>query len=439
MTYQKMLWLALLCAVGLFKIAFASAQRPMNVILIMADDVGYECFTANGGQSYATPHFDKLAEQGIRFTNAFSNPICTPSRLKLMTGLYNTRNYTDFARLDRSQTTFAHMFQAKGYRTFVAGKWQLGQELDSPQHFGFDQSLLWQHVRGRTRGEENYDTRYSNPRFERNGEFIDYNDGEYGPQVLANAVCEFIERNQDQPFMVYYPMLLPHCPFVPTPDSEDWDADSLGSPSYKGDAAYFGDMMTAMDQLLGQIVAHLDDLGLRENTLIIFTGDNGTDRPIVSTWNGLQIEGKKGKIEDEGIRVPLVISMPGTIPQGLQSDALVEFSDFLPTFSEAAGLDMPAAYPGDGVSLWPVLQGKPGRVKPFVHIYFDRMTLIRNQAFAIRREWETAPFAFFDASKPYQWQPISPLRAEPVAEANRLYLESVARRLDAEGRDDSEF
>ena len=127
-------------------LAAAERSRP-NVILIMADDMGYEALSSNGSESCKSPNLDKLAAEGVRFTNCFSNPICTPSRVKIMTGQYNVRNYVKFGMLDRGQTTFAHQLKKAGYATAIAGKWQLGKQTDAPQHFGFEKSCLWQHTR----------------------------------------------------------------------------------------------------------------------------------------------------------------------------------------------------------------------------------------------------------------------------------------------------
>ena len=121
----------------------AKTQKQPNLILIMADDMGYECVRSNGGTSYNTPHLDELALTGARFEHCYSQPLCTPSRVKIMTGMSNFRNYVRFGVLDRKQTTFAHLLKKAGYATCIVGKWQLGQEVDSPQHFGFDQSCLW--------------------------------------------------------------------------------------------------------------------------------------------------------------------------------------------------------------------------------------------------------------------------------------------------------
>ena len=367
----------------------AHGAKP-NVVLIMADDMGYECISANGSEDYKTPNIDKLAAEGVRFEQCFSNAICTPSRVKIMTGLYNKRNFTKFAHMDRGQVTFAHLLKKAGYATAVAGKWQLGGQADSAQHFGFDQSCLWRHNAG--------GSRYPNPGLSINGKPVKYNNGEYGPDVCTDFICDFIEANKDKPFLAYYPMILPHCPFEPTPDSDDWDPKSPGSATYKGpgdDAMKkknFTDMVQYIDKLVGRIVRKLEALGIRDNTMIIFTGDNGTDTPIVTRWKGRNIAGAKGKPYDAGVRVPLVINWPGKIAPRVLKNELVEFSDFLPTLCEVSGAPLPEDYPGDGVSLWPVLSGTGGsggtggRVKEHVYIwYFRGWMMVRNQHFGVRR------------------------------------------------------
>ncbi|MCU0871898.1 MAG: sulfatase-like hydrolase/transferase, partial [Pirellulaceae bacterium] len=141
--------------------ADAAPQSKPNFILFMADDFGYECVTANGGQSYQTPNLDRLAAAGVRFEHCHVQPLCTPTRVQLMTGRYNVRNYVNFGTLPRSETTFAHLLKQAGYATGICGKWQLGREKDSPQHFGFDEACLWQHTRR--------PPRYANPGLEYDG------------------------------------------------------------------------------------------------------------------------------------------------------------------------------------------------------------------------------------------------------------------------------
>ncbi|MCA9204414.1 MAG: sulfatase-like hydrolase/transferase, partial [Planctomycetales bacterium] len=169
----------------------AEAKQP-NVILIMADDLGYETIGANGGTSYATPHLDALAQSGMRFEHCYVQPLCTPTRVQLMTGLYNVRNYIRFGYMDPDSTTFGNLFQRAGYSTCIVGKWQLGQDPQLPKKFGFDEHCLWQHVRR--------PPRFANPGLEVNGEIRDYDDGEYGPDLVNDYALDFLERHKDKPF-----------------------------------------------------------------------------------------------------------------------------------------------------------------------------------------------------------------------------------------------
>jgi arylsulfatase A len=368
-----------------------SALAQPNIILIMADDMGYEALSANGSESCKSPHLDKLAAKGIRFTNCFSNPICTPSRVKLMTGQYNVRNYVKFGMLDRGQTTFAHQLKKAGYITAIAGKWQLGKQTDAPQHFGFEKSCLWQHTRsGRSKEDgKSIDRRFVNPQLEFNGVEKDFTGGEYGPQVCTDFICDFIDKNRKKPFMVYYPMILTHCPFDPTPDSSDWDPKRLGSTTYKGDQndpqRHFRDMVAYADKAVGQIVAQLEKSGVRDNTLILFTGDNGTDKPIVTPWNGTKIVGGKGSMTDTGTRTPLIASWPAGIKKpGRVVDDLVEFTDMLPTLCEVTGAALPTKHPGDGASILPVLRDQADiRKKDWVYIWYRGQVMVRNKQYSL--------------------------------------------------------
>lgn len=446
----------LLASLVVLATAFAVNAKPNkpNIILIMADDLGYECIGANGCEDYQTPVIDKLAAEGVRFDQCFAQPLCTPSRVQIMTGQYNIRNYVGFGRLDRSQRSFANQLKEVGYATAIAGKWQLGEEPDAPQHFGFDQACLWKHlVRGKRKGTKT-DTRYPNPQLEINGKPVDYNNGEYGPDVCADFICDFIETNQGKPFFAYYPMILTHCPFDATPDSDDWDPQSPGSESYKGPGGYddkkrhFKDMVQYADKLVGQIVRKLETLGIRDDTMIIFTGDNGTDSPIKTTWNGQVIVGGKGAVSNTGTRVPLVINWPGQIAPAVQETELVDFSDFLPTLCEVAGAPLPENYPGDGVSLWPVLSGAGKRTKEHVYFWFNhapkqkKVTWVRNVDFGVLldRNKQTTTFQKFpgqfstetaqlDSASERERAVFSNLKKviEDMATIDTMYIEEPAR------------
>jgi arylsulfatase A len=410
--------------------AKADDPRPAaktNIILILADDLGYECIGANGGTSYKTPVLDDLAKTGMRFEHCYSQPLCTPSRVKLMTGIYNVRNYTTFGTLDRGQTTFANLLKQHGYATCIAGKWQLGDSPDAPQHFGFDEALLWQHTRSgrKTINGKQYDKRYENPCLEKNGVALDYQQGEYAPDLMVDAICDFIRQEKDQPFLVYYPMILTHCPFVPAPDSMDWDPESMGSPTYKGDAAYFGDMVSYMDRLVGRIVNEVDRLGIRDNTLILFTGDNGTDKPVVSELNGRSIAGGKGLMTDAGTRVPLIANWPDTISKGKISSDLVDFSDFFPTLCEVADITVPPALKIDGRSFLPQLKGQKGEPREWIYCWYSRdgktkvKEWARNQQYKLYRTGE-----FYDVSSDVlEEKPLNDL--PPEAQQVRTTLQQV--------------
>jgi len=430
----KLLPLLVLLSCGL--LASLAADKP-NIVLIMADDLGYECIGANGSTSYKTPNIDRIAGQGVRFENAFANPLCTPSRVKIMTGLYNVRNYVRFGLLPRGETTFAHQVKKVGYTTCIAGKWQLGNEADSPSHFGFDKSCLWQHtLRGNTRKLENnkrVDNRFSNPDMTIDGEVKQFRDGEFGPTICTDYICDFIEDNKDKPFCVYYPMILTHCPFIATPDSADWDPKFAGSPTYKGDAKYFGDMVTTMDKLVGRIDAKLTELGLSEKTLFIFTGDNGTDAPVVSKMGEQVVKAGKGKVEDNGTRVPFVAKWPGKIQTGAVSEDLVDFADLMPTICDITGAPLPEAYPGDGKSLMPELIGSPGvgaRGKDWVYFWYRGKTWARNHDYGLRLTSATGKQAakeeFFKyADQPFIQQELAVSELEGEAKAAYAKLSSV--------------
>lgn len=372
-----------------------AADRPPNVILIMADDFGFECVTANGGQSYSTPHLDRLAATGMRFENCHVQPLCTPTRAQLMTGLYNVRNYIDFGTLDPKATTFGNLLQRAGYATGIGGKWQLGQDKDLPQRFGFEDALLWQHTRR--------PPRYANPGLERNGAELDFNHGEYGPTLVNDFALDFITRHKDHPFFFYYPMILTHDPFQPTPDSAEWDPKARGE-EVKRQVKHFADMTAYMDKLIGQLVAKLEQLGLRENTLLLFVGDNGTGVSVTSRFKGQPYPGGKGTATARGTHVPLIANWPGKIPAGKVSADLVSSVDFLPTICEAAGVKV--TIPTDGRSFYPQLRGQRGQPREWLYSWYVRDG-------GPKPQWE---YAMTAAHKLYRDGRFFDLRADPFEE-----------------------
>lgn len=341
------------------------AQEPTrkpNVVLILADDLGYETIGANGGTSYKTPVLDQLAASGARFTHCYAQPLCTPTRVQLMTGRSNARNYISFGNMDPKAVTFGSLFQKAGYATCMAGKWQFGKDLKLPRTFGFDEYCLWQHTRR--------PPRYANPGLEINGVQKDYSKGEYGPDLVNDYALDFIARHKSKPFFLYYPMMLTHAPYQPTPDSSDWDPKAQGE-SVNHSPAHFGDMVTYMDKLIGKLVAKLDEQGLRDNTLLLFVGDNGTDAGTRSMMGDRVVIGKKGSTVNAGMHVPLIANWPGRIAKGTVCGDLVDTTDFLPTICEAAAVKTTDAEQLDGRSFFPQLCGEDGQPRPWIYAWYS--------------------------------------------------------------------
>ena len=354
-----------LCIIAMMICIMRNAQsEEPNIILIMADDMGQECLGTYGAKDYKTPNLDRLAEDGVKFNNCFATPLCSPSRVSIMTGKYNYRNYEEFLHINPDEITFGNLFRDAGYRTAIAGKWQLGKDASLPNHFGFDEHCLWQLTR--------LPSRYATPGLEVNGQPRDFKQ-KYGPDVCTEFVCKFIEENKHEKFLVYYPMILTHCPFEPTPKSADWNPDSPGSKTYKGKPKYFSDMVSHMDSIVARILKQLEASGVADKTLFLFTSDNGTDKPIVSKLDGRNVAGAKGKTIDDGCRVPLLALSPHLKGNNRVCNDLVDFSDFLPTLCDAAAISIPKDLKVDGVSFMSQIQGNPGRTKrDYVHIWYSR-------------------------------------------------------------------
>lgn len=358
----------------LFFIGFISCinkeiKQP-NIVLIMADDMGYECVGANGNTEYQTPNIDRLSESGLRFEHCYSQPLCTPSRVKIMTGKFNYRNYEDFGYLNPNQKTFGNLLQDAGYATCIAGKWQLNglnrnnannQDVNRPYLFGFDEYCLWQLNHPKMDGE-----RFANPLITKNGEDLPRNLESYGPQIFADYISDFIDRKAEQPFFVYYPMVLVHDPFVPTPDSPEW---SDPTRRYEKDTAYFKDMVEYTDKIVGQLETKLKERGVWENTLFIFTGDNGTHFSINSSTINGNVQGGKGFTKNTGNHVPFVFLWPEKM-KGLRTvKSIISFADILPTLCNAAGIDT-ATYKTDGKSILSLISGKEEKIQDEIFIHY---------------------------------------------------------------------
>jgi arylsulfatase A len=353
-------FLLFLFAAGNAAVAADPPKKP-NIVVILADDLGYECLGCNGGTSYKTPNLDKLASTGMRFKHCYVQPLCTPTRVQLMTGLYNVRNYSRFGQLDPGATTFANLLKKAGYATGMVGKWQLGNGFGGPKMFGFDEYCLWQLTRR--------PPRYANPGLEINGKEIDYKKGEYGPDLVSDYALDFLARKKDQPFFLYYAMMLPHPPFQPTPDSADWDPKAIGE-KVNDDKKHFADNIAYTDKLVGKLIAQLERHGLRDNTLVVFLGDNGTAGKVVSKMGDRTVTGAKGKTTSAGMHVPLIVNWPKVVAAGKVSGDLVDSTDFLPTICAAAGVPVPAELKIDGRSFLPQLRGAKGSPREWMYCWY---------------------------------------------------------------------
>jgi len=339
---------------------FARAERP-NILLFLADDLGCETLGCYGGTSYRTPHLDALARDGLRFRHAYSMAVCHPTRVCLMTGRYPFRlgnpRWGSFPRAAETQT-FAHAMKAVGYATAVAGKWQLallGKDRGQPYRLGFDEFCLFGWHEG---------ARYWDPWIWQNGVRRRDVGDRYGPDVYTEFLIDFMSRHREQPFVAFYSMALCH---DVTDDLKEPVPFKPGKDRYES----YTEMVEAMDERVGRLVAALERLDLRRDTLVLFIGDNGTpSRSILHVRDGklvresvssrmgdVVIPGGKGKLTDGGTHVPLIASWPARITTGRVTDALVDMSDFLPTFADLGAAAMPQGVDIDGRSFAPVLTG----------------------------------------------------------------------------------
>ena len=252
--------------------------RP-NIVLFLADDIGAECFGCMGGVSYDTHTIDSLARNGLFFPNMHAQPLSSPSRVQLMTGQYNDRNYVCFGYMNDDDPNFAQLARQAGYTNGMFGKWQLGRDRGMPTRLGWDEWCLFQlDVYKEFNGPTGTD-RYANCMMDNHGH---YEYSTYGPDGFEGAAFEFLDRQKEsgKPFLLYCSTPLVHTPHTPTPDSESWDMDFLGR--FGKDTSNFRDMVAYLDKKVGRMVRRLKENGQWDNTIFIFTSDNGTSTRIVS-------------------------------------------------------------------------------------------------------------------------------------------------------------
>ena len=431
--------IAVLAALGIAAAAHAqdtAETETPNIIVYLADDIGVEAFGSYGGTSYETPNLDRLAAGGIRFTRAYSMPLCTPTRVAFLTGKYNFRNYDNFGYLHTAERTIANYLQAAGYATAFSGKWQLGSGFQTPHLFGFDEYLVWQLEEG------DWWNRYKNPILTRNGESNRSREGAYGPDLFADFAMDFMERHRDRPFFLVFMDTLPHDPWQPTPDSPEYDTFDETSVN---DVKYFADNVRYQDKLVGRLIDELDSLGIRERTLVFFTSDNGAHSQVTSMTNRGAVQGDKGGSLDAAMHVPLIASWLGTVAPGQVRDDLVDVSDLFATIFEAGGVQIDnVRY--DGVSLYPTLtQAAPSpREWIFVDYYRSRtpgpdtvrggfgtpFRLVHDGRYKLYPDGR-----FFDfIADSREEHPLSEYELSPDARRAHEALSEVMTRMDAEVR-----
>lgn len=363
-------WLFLCGVLGLYPNDAQCAERP-NIVLIMADDFGFELLSAYGGESFDTPVLDKLARDGVVFNYCFACPLCTPTRVSIMTGKYNHRNYRQFGSFPRQdeERTFGNLLKDAGYATCIAGKWQLGNA--SPKKMGFEASMqcdswggYW--VPGNIRVNE---------------QKLPPGEPRYRPDIVCDFALDFVrgQAEGDRPFFLYWPMFLTHHPEEPSPDHPNKqliEECKRGEPNR--DEYVFPDMVTYMDKLIGRLVDTLDETGTRNNTMILFLGDNGTcggHPPVIR--NGKRFRsGGKGSMKDLGTRVPLIVNWRG-VTRGMSCDDLVDITDFYATFADAAGVSVPPTAGVDGHSFFPRIAGKRPSPRETAFVLFDRNDTVK--------------------------------------------------------------
>jgi len=386
----------------------APETRPPNIVLIVADDLGWTDLGVYGSGYYETPNVDRLAREGMRFSNAYANPNCSPTRAALLTGRYSPRtgiytvgsgargheqfrkmipaeNVTDLA-LD--EITFAELAKEVGYTTAHMGKWHMGKGEYLPVRQGFDLNAGGNDS-GSPRG--GYFAPYKNP------QLPDGPEGEHLTGRLAEEAVAFITKNKDAPFLLYLPFYAVHTPIQGRPDLiEKYEAKQpVGEHRHPTYAA----MVDAMDQAVGRVLATLDELGIADETAVLFYSDNGglggyaaagVDANIEVTSNA-PLRGGKGMLYEGGIRVPLIVRWPGVVTAGSVSDALVGSIDLRPTLAEMIGADkIGTGLPEreiDGASFLPVLQGQSGAARGPLYWHFPGYLEGRRNIGA----WRTTP------------------------------------------------
>jgi arylsulfatase A len=392
-------------AASLLPRAAHAAERQPNIVLMLSDDVGLGQLGCYGG-AFATPHLDQLATGGIRFDRCYSTPLCGPTRCQLLTGRYPFRtglitNQSHTAVSPEREKMIPTVLKAAGYATASVGKW--GQICLGPREWGFDEHLVF-------KGSGRFWASQS-PAYDVNGRERELGEREYLPDVMHDFAVDFVRRHRDRPFFLYYPLSHMHGPILPTPESRP-NADPR---------QLYADNVVYMDKLVGKLVAELERLGLRGNTLVLFTGDNGTAHFDPGLVLGKPLSGKKGSMLEGGARVPLLANWPGTTPAGRVCDDLVDCSDFFATTAQLAGARLPAGVTLDSQSFAAQIKGAAGQPREWVYVELG------GRSYVADKRWKlTNAGQLYDLSKaPFEELPVAADSKDPAAVAARARLQAV--------------
>jgi arylsulfatase A len=362
-----------------------TAPAKPNIIFILADDYGIGEVGCYGADNYKTPNIDALARSGTRYTHGYTISLCGPSRAMILTGRYGFRtggsNQDAVGQISpNKEKLIPSVLKPAGYVTTMIGKWS--QFSQQPSDFGFDDYLRYAGSGAYWNTQEKVKT------YVVNGETRPLRDKEYMPDLMHRHLIDFITKHRDRPFYAHYSLSHTHGDILPTPDS---------APDSKD---HYADNVVYMDKLVGKLMAELDRLKLRDKTLVIFFGDNGTANPRAdrATIGGRPLAGAKGSMLDGGGRVPLIVSWPGVTPAGKVSADLVDSSDFLPTFAALAGAKLPANTVIDGRSFAAQVRGEKGEPRPWIFNQLARSWYVREADWKLNQAGELfdmsdAPFA----------------------------------------------
>jgi arylsulfatase A len=390
-------------------------KKP-NIIFILADDLGIGNISCYGSDQFKTPNIDKLASTGMRFTHGYTAPLCGPSRALILTGRQpfrtGTTNQDRVGKLEPTkEICLPSVLKTAGYTSLMVGKWS--QFPLQPSDFGFDQYMRFQ------ASGKYWNTQPANKSYTKNGEIVPLLDGEYLPDLMHNQVVDFISKNKNKPFFAYYSMSHIHGEILPTPDSKP-DSKDL-----------YTDNINYMDKLVGKLVKALDSLKMRQNTIIVFMGDNGTAAEGASraTVQGKKLSGKKGDMLECGSLVPWIVNWKGGGQSGKVINDLVDATDWMPTFAALAGAKLPENVILDGKSFAPQLKGEKGTPREWIFMELGNQWYVREEKWKLNRANE-----LFDMrNAPFEEILIPADSKDEMAMSARQRLSAVLKSINPEG------